>query len=417
MATVAIVGGGPAGLMAAEVLAAGMVEVELFDAMPSLGRKFLLAGKGGLNLTHNEPFEQFIGRYAERSVWVKAWLDEFAPSALRAWAHGLGVTTFVGSSDRVFPTDMKAAPLLRAGLRRLRAAGVRFHTRHHWLGWSPEDAPTTLRFVTPDGEVRRECDAVILALGGASWKKLGSDGAWVPWLEQRAVEVAPLVPANCGFDAAWSDYFAQHFAGQPVKSVILTFTDARGRRFERAGEFTITSTGVEGSLIYAASNLLRDEIFARGRATPLIDLVPGRSAERIAGELASTSRTRSWPEQLRSGAGISGVKTALLRESMTSEALRSLLANDPRGLAERLKAWPLVLTAPSPIDEVISSAGGVREAALDENLMLRQCPGVFCAGEMLDWEAPTGGYLLTACFASGRAAGRGALIWLRVGHV
>lgn len=408
-----MIGAGPAGLMAAEVLAEHGVGVDVHDAMPSVGRKFLLAGKGGLNLTHSEPFATFVTRYGDRAGLVRPWLDAFSPSALRAWAAGLGVTTFVGSSGRVFPTDMKAAPLLRAWLRRLRSRGVTIHTRHRWCGWRAGEPATTLRFATPEGEVVSSSAAVVLALGGASWKKLGSDGAWVPWLREREVDVAPLVPANCGFDVAWSAYFAAHFQGHPVKSVRLTFTDGRGRRFERDGEILVTAHGVEGSLVYAASALLRDEVLANGRAVATLDLVPGRSAERIAEELARQPKGRSWTDRLRRGAGLHGVKAALLREGLSAPEFEALLASPPLELARRAKAWPLVLIATRPIDEVISSAGGVRAAALDANGMLRAVPGVFCTGEMLDWEAPTGGYLLSACFASGRAAGHGVVRWLR----
>ncbi len=415
---VAIVGGGPAGLMAAEVLAAGGARVELFDAMPSVGRKFLLAGKGGLNLTHSEAAEAFVARYGARADEVGRWLQAFGPQAVRDWAAGLGVATFVGSSGRVFPTDMKAAPLLRAWLHRLRAGGVHFHMRHRWTGWQPGDAATTLRLQSPAGAVVHAADAVVLALGGGSWARLGSDGAWVPWLAARGVALAPLQPANCGFDVerapgqpGWSAYFAQRFAGAPLKSVVLSFTDAQGRRFSRPGEFVVTQGGVEGSLVYAASAAIRDEIAACGRATLLLDLVPGRSAARLADALAKGRAARSLPNHLKEQAGLDGVKAALLRERWDAAELARRVAEAPAELAAELKAWPLTLVAPRPLDEAISTAGGVCLPALDEHLMLRTLPGVFCAGEMLDWEAPTGGYLLTACLASGRAAGAGLLAW------
>jgi uncharacterized flavoprotein (TIGR03862 family) len=398
----AVIGGGPAGLMAAEVLAAGGAQVELFDAMPSVGRKFLLAGKGGLNLTHSEPFDAFVGRYGARRDAIEPMLRVFGPTELRAWAQGLGVSTFVGSSGRVFPTDMKAAPLLRAWLARLRAAGVLFHMRHRWLGW---DASGALRFAAPRGELAHHADAVVLALGGGSWPRLGSDGAWVPLLEQRGVEVATLQPSNCGFDvAAWSEFFRSRFAGQPMKTVALSVQGAGGTVFEQAGEFVITEGGVEGSLIYAASAFARDLIAANGSAVVHIDLLPGRSAEFVQAEVARPRGSRSLSTHLKSRLGIDGVKAALLHELLPREAIA-----DPARLALAIKALPLSLVRPRPIDEAISSAGGVRFGALDDGLMLRALPGVFCAGEMLDWEAPTGGYLLTACMASAVVAARGVL--------
>ena len=289
---VAIVGGGPAGLMAAEVLLQGGAQVDLYDAMPSVGRKFLLAGKGGLNLTHSEPLDAFTARYAERAPQVAPWLDTLPPQALRDWAAGLGIATFIGSSGRVFPAEMKAAPLLRAWLHRLRAAGLRLHMRHRWQGWQPGDAPTLLRFATPAGAQQQQADAVLLALGGASWARLGSDGAWVPHLAARGVDVAPLQPANCGFDVGWSPYFAQRFAGAPMKSVRLRFDDGAGPAFDRPGEFVITATGIEGSLVYAASARLRDAIARTGRATLHLDLLPGRSVAQLAAALAKSEEDK-----------------------------------------------------------------------------------------------------------------------------
>jgi uncharacterized flavoprotein (TIGR03862 family) len=402
---VAVVGGGPAGLMAAEVLAAGGAQVDLFDAMPSVGRKFLLAGKGGLNLTHSEPFEAFVGRYGARRDAVETMLRVFGPAELRAWAQDLGVSTFVGSSGRVFPTDLKAAPLLRTWLAQLRAAGVSFHMRHRWRGW---DASNALRFDTPHGEVAHAADAVVLALGGGSWARLGSDGAWVPLLEQRGIKVAALQPSNCGFDVAgWSEFFRGRFAGHPMKTVALSVPAAGGALFEQAGEFVITDGGVEGSLVYAASAVVRDLIAAHGSALVHIDLLPGRSAEFVQAEVARPRGARSLSTHLKSRLGIDGVKAALLHELLPRDAIA-----DPARLAAALKALPLTLVAPRPIDEAISSAGGVRFEAVDEALMLQALPGVFCAGEMLDWEAPTGGYLLTACLASGRVAASGVLAHL-----
>lgn len=399
--TVAIVGGGPAGLMSAEVLSTQGLAVHLYDAMPSVGRKFLLAGRGGLNLTHSEPFEHFAGRFGARRAQVEPLLRAFGPEALREWVHGLGIQTFVGSSGRVFPADMKAAPLLRAWLHRLREAGVQFHMRHRWLGWSEAGA---LRFATPAGELEVTPEATVLALGGASWSRLGSDGAWVPWLVARGVEVAPLAPANCGFDIGWTPYFAERFAGKPFKSVAVFCSDAQGRRFARKGEFVATATGIEGSLVYAASGLLRDEIASQGSATLWLDLLPDRTPEQVRAAVLHPRGARSVASHLKSRLGLEGIKAAVLHEVLTRDEMHV-----PEKLAETIKALPLRLVAPRPIDEAISSAGGVRFEALDAHLMSTALPGVFCAGEMLDWEAPTGGYLLTASMASGVVAARGVL--------
>ena len=402
---VVVIGGGPAGLMAAEALSAAGIRVDVFDAMPSVGRKFLLAGRGGLNLTHSEAPDLFLSRYGARQSEVGRWLEEFGPRQLRAWAQGLGVETFVGSSGRVFPQEMKAAPLLRAWLHRLRAAGVVFHARHRWRGWT--DDGHTLCFATPADEVAVQADAVLLALGGGSWARLGSNGAWLPLLAERGVRVQALRPANCGFDVAWSDHLRQRFAGQPVKAVGATFVAPDGSRVSRDGEFLVTAHGIEGSLIYSLSAPLRDCIDATGSATLHLDLAPGRSLQRLTDDLAQPRGHDSLSNHLRRRAGITGVKTALLHECATPADLAT-----PVLLAARIKSLPLHLVSPRPLDEAISSAGGVDFAALDRNLMLVDMPGVFCAGEMLDWEAPTGGYLLTACLASGRVAGRGVLKWL-----
>ena len=390
--------------MAADVLSAEGMRVDLYDAMPSVGRKFLMAGKGGLNLSHAEPAEQFLNRYGDRSRNVEPWLAAFGVDDLRAWARALGVETYVGSSGRIFPTDMKAAPLLRAWLHRLRAQGVKFHVRHRWLGWRDDGA---LRFATPAGEVQVDADAVVLALGGGSWAKLGSDGAWVPVLEASGVAVARLRPANCGFDVGWSPFFRDKFAGQPVKSVAASFGGVT-----RRGEFVVTEHGVEGGLIYALSAALRDAIEREGHADLEMDLLPDQSVERIAAEARHPRGSRSLSSHLQSRLGLKGVKLGLLNEC----AARSEGGVPPRltleTLAPDIKSLELRLLSPRPLDEAISSAGGVRFEALDENLMLRDRPGAFCAGEMLDWEAPTGGYLLTACLASGRAAGHGVRAWL-----
>ena len=408
--TAAVIGGGPAGLMAADILARDGVQVDVYDAMPSVGRKFLLAGVGGMNITHSEPFDAFLVRYGARASAIKPLLDAFPPDALCEWIHGLGVETFVGSSGRVFPKDMKAAPLLRAWLHRLREAGVRFHVRHRWLGWSEEG---TLRFATHQGDITVQADAVVMALGGGSWAKLGSDGAWVPLLAQHGVEVAPLLPSNCGFDVAdgWSEHLRSRFAGQPLKTVALRFTDASGKMIERRGELMLSDTGIEGSLVYAISAQLRDTIAAQGAATVQLDLAPDKTLERIIAVVAHPRGARSLSSHLQSRAGIKGAKMALLREILSPEQL-----NDPVKLATAIKSLPITLIASRPLDEAVSSAGGVRFEALNDQLMLRSLPGVFCAGEMLDWEAPTGGYLLTACFASGRAAGQGALNYLNTHH-
>ncbi len=402
--SVAVIGGGPAGLMAAEVLIRGGAQVDLYDAMPSVGRKFLRAGKGGLNLTHSEPYELFLSRYGMRRAHIKPLLDAFGPEALREWVHGLGITTFVGTSGRVFPTGMKTTPLLRAWLQRLRTSGVHFRMRHQWRGW---DESGKLCFTTPQGTLSSGHDAIVLALGGGSWARLGSTGAWVPLLTERGVPVAALRPSNCGFDVGWSEHFRARFAGAPVKSVAVVFTDSGGATYRKQGEFIATTNGVEGSLIYALSAHLRDEIAAKGTAVMHLDLAPGRELQRLVAELSRPRGSRSMANHLRR-AGIEGVKAGLLRELAPPQDF-----TDPALLGAAIKALPLRLIAPRPLDEAISSAGGVAFEALDEHLMVRALPGVFCAGEMLDWEAPTGGYLLTACFASGRAAGLGALAWLK----
>jgi uncharacterized flavoprotein (TIGR03862 family) len=419
---VVVIGAGPAGLMAAEVLAQGGHRVAVFDAMPSVGRKFLLAGKGGLNLTHSEPFESFLSRFNPGSTTavpgaLESALRAFDGHAVRAWAESLGVATFVGTSGRVFPVDMKAAPLLRAWLHRLRAAGVVFHMRHRWSGWlrpisgdvSDASAGWQIGFDAPAGPVQYTASAVVLALGGGSWARLGSDGAWLPWLQAQGVAVQALQPSNCGFDVAggWSPYFAQRFAGQPFKSVLLRLGD-----FERRGEFVATATGVEGSLIYAVSARLRQAIEAQGQAVFELDLLPDHSVERVQKEVQYPRGARSLASHLKSRLGLEGLKLAVVFEHLGRDGM-----NDSLRLAQTLKALPITVTAARPVDEAISTAGGVDFAALqgpsDPGLMLKAMPGVFCAGEMLDWEAPTGGYLLTACLATGRAAGQGVLHYLQ----
>jgi uncharacterized flavoprotein (TIGR03862 family) len=455
---VAVIGGGPAGLMAAEALAAAGVEVDLYDSMPSVGRKFLMAGKGGMNLTHSEPAELFLSRYAERRAQIEPLLRRFDATALRAWVHGLGVETFVGSSGRVFPTDMKAAPMLRAWLHRLRESGVQFHMRHRWIGWGDEflqdpgtvepenaflpdlplaaltsefphdagfaalnDHPAqnprsskppshfsqTLRFATPDGERAAEADAVVLALGGASWPRLGSDAAWIAHLEARNVSVLPFEPSNCGFDIDWSEHFRSRFAGEPLKAVAMGLPRADGGIDWRTGECLLTSTGMEGSLIYAMSARIRNRL-KTGDATFFLDLVPALTPQRVHDEVTHPRGARSMSSHLQSRLNLTGAKAGLLREVLNREDF-----SDTTRLAQRIKALPLTVTRPRPIAEAISSAGGVTFESLNPQLMLDSVPGVFCAGEMLDWEAPTGGYLLTACFASGLIAGEAAAAYVK----
>ena len=409
-AKVIVVGGGPAGLMAADVLCRAGIAVDLYDAMPSVGRKFLLAGKGGLNLTHSEFTAIFESRFGAARDVVAPWLQDFGAPEIRAWAQALGVDTFVGTSGRVFPADLKAAPLLRAWLHELRqgVAGpaVTFHMRHRWLGFGPDNA---LRFDSPAGAVNAGADAVVFALGGGSWARLGSDGAWVALLSQKGVSVAPLQASNCGFDVSqgWSEHFASRFAGQPFKSVAISFTNSKGESFVRKGEFVATATGVEGSLIYAVSSLLRDEIAAQGQATFSLDLRPDLSTDKVLAEVSHPRGSRSLSSHLKSRLGLDGIKSGLLHELLAKEDFAQ-----PVKLATAIKALAVTVTATRPLDEAISSAGGVRFSNLDSNLMLKPLPGLFCAGEMLDWEAPTGGYLLSACLASGRRAGQGALRYL-----
>lgn len=401
--------------MAAETLSAQGLRVDLFDAMPSVGRKFLLAGRGGLNITHSEPFERFATRFDERSATLAPMLAAFTPDDLRQWCLGLGIDTFVGSSGRVFPQEMKAAPLLRAWLSRLRQQGVRVHARHRWQGWTPQGE---LTFTTPDGNTTAKPRATLLALGGGSWSRLGSDGRWAPWLQERGVDVAPLRAANCGFDVAptgegrggWSEHLTSRHAGQPIKPVTLTFTDRHGHTETRQGEFVLTESGIEGSLVYAFASRIRDVIEHEGSATVWLNLLPAHSPEQVLTEVKRPRGPRSLATHLKSRLGLHGLKTALLHELLNKEAML-----DPQRLAEALQRLPVSLVRTRPMDEAISTAGGVRFEALDEHLMLRAMPGVFCAGEMLDWEAPTGGYLLTASMATAKAAAQGIARHLNAG--
>ncbi len=400
---VAVIGGGPAGLMAAEILAGGGARVTVYDRMPSLGRKFLLAGRGGLNLTHSEELERLLARYGAAEPRLRRAIEAFPPAALRAWCEGLGQATFVGSSGRVFPAAMKASPLLRAWLRRLAAAGVVFKLRHHWNGW---DGDGRLSFEVPEGQVSVEAEASVLALGGASWPKLGSDGDWVGPVSKAGVAVAPLRPANCGFIAGWSEIFRSRFAGQPLKRLELSFGDQKVR-----GEAIITQTGLEGGGIYALSATLRDAIAASGEATLNIDLRPDITSAELEKRLAAPRAKQSLSTFLRKAAYLSPATIGLLHEVTVASSAR-LSAMMPAALAELIKAVPVRLTGVAPIARAISTAGGIAFDEIDENFMLRRRPGVFVAGEMLDWEAPTGGYLLQGAFATGAAAGRGALEWL-----
>jgi uncharacterized flavoprotein (TIGR03862 family) len=390
----AVIGGGPAGLIAAEVLAAGGLSVSLFDQMPTVGRKLLMAGRGGLNLTHSEPLADFLERYGAARDWLEPAIGDFAPQALIDWCHALGEPTFVGSSGRVFPRSMKASPLLRAWLNRLAAAGVRLQTRHRWTGWTEEGA---LRFAALAGERRVRPDVTILALGGASWPRLGTDGGWAAYL---ADQIEPFRPSNCGFTVAWSDHLRRHFAGRPLKRIALHFRQRISR-----GEAMVTETGIEGGAVYALSAALRDAIQAEGPVTLQLDLRPDLDAVALRTRLAAPRRGQSLSSFLRKQAGLAPEAIAQVQEALHRGA-------DAGDLTDLIKALPLTLCGPQPIARAISSAGGVRRDALDAHFMVLDRPGVFAAGEMLDWEAPTGGYLLQACFSTGVAAAKGALAWL-----
>jgi len=395
---IAIIGGGPAGLMAAEVLGAAGHRVTVYEAMPTVGRKFLLAGKSGLNITHAEDYAAFQTRFGTASGRLRGALDAFTPDDVRNWAAGLGTETFVGSSNRVFPRAMKASPLLRSWLRRLEERGVEIRTRHHWTGFEGDG----FLIESPNGQEVIRPAAVLLALGGASWPRLGSDAAWTGWLEGKGVVVSPFRPANCGFDVSWSQVMRDRYGGAPVKGV--TATSPAGTF---PGEFVISVHGIEGSLVYNHAAALRDALEVDGHAGLAIDLAPGRTIDRLAADLARQDRKASFATRLRKGAGLEGVKVALLRDVFPTAA-----SCDASHLARMIKKLVIPVSRPRPIEEAISSAGGVAFDSVDDNCMLKGLPGVFVAGEMLDWEAPTGGYLMTACLATGRAAACGIVDWL-----
>jgi uncharacterized flavoprotein (TIGR03862 family) len=399
-----IIGGGPAGLMAAEQLTQAGLKVDLYDAMPTVGRKFLLAGLGGLNITHSEPYESFCSRYAQHQPSLQTVLDDFTPTDLRQWCDELGINTFIGTSGRVFPEAMKAAPLLRTWLTRLREQGLTIHPKHRWLGWNDKQQ---IKLQSPEGEVLRAYDVLILALGGGSWKKLGSDGQWMPILQAEGVKASPLVPSNCGFLASWSDHLKQNFAGSPLKSVAIRFTDIHGKEEKRMGEFILTERGVEGSLIYAFSARLRERVQEKGIATFYLDVCPNHKSEQLIKILKAKPKNKSLSTYLKSRLKLDAAKRALLFEVLAKPDW-----NDIDVLSHTLKNIPIKVSATTPINEAISTAGGVSAVSLNDQLMLKQKAGVFCAGEMLDWDAPTGGYLLTACMALGKRAGFGAVSYL-----
>ena len=402
--TVAIIGGGPAGLMAAEVLVEAGLKVDVYEAMPTLGRKFLRAGLGGLNITHSEPYKDFCTRYGESQQAMQAFIDHFPPERLRDWVHDLGIETFVGSSGRVFPKEMKAAPLLRTWVHRLKKAGVNFYHNHLWTGYTDDKS---LKLDAPGGAITIKPDAVVLALGGASWPQLGSTGTWTPWLQEQGIKIAPWQPANCGFDVEWSDLLKQKFDHTPLKSVAITFKDTNGKTETRQGELLICDYGVEGSLIYAFSKGLRQTISLHGQATFTLDLLPGRTADKVLSDLSRPRKSRTMTRHLQSCLGDNALKRNLLYEVLSRQQME-----DARTLTKFIKALPITVKATRPIAEAISTAGGVCFDALDQNLMLKVLPGTFVAGEMIDWEAPTGGYLLTGCFATGKQAGQGVINWL-----
>ncbi len=396
---IAIIGAGPAGLMAAQVLSDAGYAPTVFDAKPSAGRKFLQAGRGGLNLTHAEEFSLFVSRYFEAQAFLKATLEAFTPTDIRSWAQNLGFETYIGSSGKVYPVDKKAAPLLRAWLRRLKENSTQFKMKHRLVNWSKD----IWQFQTPDGLKNYSFDAVILAFGGASWPHLGATGYWTTILKNKGLQISPLKPANMGFNVTYSKLFKEKFAGTPLKNVELSFRDVNGKIHSKLGELLVSEYGVEGSLIYTYSKLLREKIEQHSPITVHLDLFPHRSQNKLEQQLSAPHGKQSlsafWKRL-----GLSGVKASLLREVLAKESL-----NEPELVAQRLKNFPLCLESYRPIKEAISTAGGLKFENLDENLMLKEFPGVFCVGEMLDWEAPTGGYLLTAVMGQGKQAAQGLL--------
>jgi hypothetical protein len=391
--------------MAAEILAAHGLSVRLYEAKPSAGRKFLVAGKGGLNITHSEPFDQFLKRYGKRKEVLKPYLEAFGPPQVRDWLQKSGFETFIGSSGRVFPTGMQAAPILRAWLTRLKVAGVDFNFGHRWTGWVDDQS---LQFDTKEGRKVVAYATVIFALGGGSWPKLGSDAAWVPYFKAKEIAINPLKPANCGFEVNWSPLFQTQFEGHPIKTVAITFTDWNNQNKTQIGEFMVTKKGLEGSLIYAFSSAIRDSIEVNGQVVIYLDLAPNFSEKQLTEKLSKPRGSRSFSSHLEKTINFRGVKRALLYEFLEKKEM-----DDPQKLAAAIKRLPVLLQAASPLSEAISTAGGVAFEELNEKLMIKRLPGVFCAGEMLDWEAPTGGYLLTACISTGRAAGLGAMDWIK----
>lgn len=402
--TVAVIGGGPAGLIAAEYLITHGINVDVFEWKPAVLRKFLVAGKGGLNLSRSEDFELFLSRYLERASILSPFLRKFGPSELRSWVEDLGFSTFVGSSGKIFPSDMQSVHLRRAWIERLQQQGVRFHLNHRWLGWNLEKG---LMFQTKSGNVSVYPDASVLALGGASWPKTGSDGKWSDILQKQDILIAPFKPANCGFEVIWSEHFRNRYQGSAIKSVVLQFHPSKGKTIHQKGEFLVTQYGVEGNLIYSFSAPIREEILTNGKAIIHLDLTPDWSQDQLLAKLSKPRGSRSIASHLEKNIGLRGVKSGLLWEFVPRTTM-----NNPEELVSFIKALPVPLLAPRPLEEAISSAGGVRFEDLNEWLMLKTLPGVFCAGEMLDWEAPTGGYLLTACFSTGRSAAEGVINWL-----
>lgn len=401
---IAIIGGGPAGMMAAEHLAAKGLDVTLFEGKPAVLRKFLVAGKGGLNLTRSEDFQVFLSRYGDRASNFEPFLRKFGPEQVQTWADNLGSSTFVGSSGKIFPREFQSVSLRRKWIERLIKLGVRFQVNHRWIGWNEQQ---DLLFHTKEGVITFHADAVVLALGGASWPTTGSDGSWIPILKNKVIEIKPFIPANCGFNVNWSNHFRDRFQGVPVKTVFLQTKFEGQAPNHRRGEFIITKHGLEGSLIYFFAASIRNEIERNQRATIFLDLAPDWSTQKLESRLSQPRGSRSLSSHLKKSIGIEGVKAGLLWEFVSRTEI-----GDPVSLAKAIKSLPIPLLSPRPIEEAISSAGGVRFSELDDQLMIRKLPGVFCAGEMLDWEAPTGGYLLTGCFSTGMAAADGVIRWI-----